>query len=173
MFSLLTDLLDLTCASVLLLLGGILQSSPCLASSPSPSLWSLLMWQTLRKSMRGAQRMAWWENGIGDKNCYLWPSCFLLITFFLLVLPGVCYLCSQPGYQSSHRSLSISGLRWHVGGNLGHCHRPARHLLHPGGRPGVAAGENEAGVMGSTNLLGTGRSLCCEYNTIKSRLTEM
>lgn len=75
---------------------------------------------------------------------------------------GVGYLCCQPGHQPCHWSLPVWSLRRHVGRDPGHSHRPARHLLHPGGRAGVPAREDEASIMGSPHLLGTGWPFCCE-----------
>lgn len=94
-------------------------------------------------------------------------SCHLL--FFklsVIVSPGICHLCSQPGYQSSHRGLSVYYLRWHVGGDLSHSHRPAGHLLHTSGCTRVSARENEARLVGSSHLLGAGGPLCrknCQF----------
>lgn len=82
--------------------------------------------------------------------------------FCLALLSGVGYLCGQPGHQPGHRSLPVCGLWGHVSGDLGHSHRLARHLLHPGGRTRVAAGEDEAGIVGSAHLLGAGGPLRCE-----------
>lgn len=90
---------------------------------------------------------------------------FILIRNFVwLFLPpaGIGYLRSQPGHQPCHRGLPVRGLRRHAGGDPGHGHRPPGHLLHPGGRAGVPAGEDEAGVVGSAHLLGAGRPFCCE-----------
>lgn len=82
-----------------------------------------------------------------------------VLTISSLLPPGICYLRSQPGHQPGHRSLLVCDLRRHLGGDPGHGHRAAGHLLHPGGRTGVAAGEDEASVVGSTHLLGTGGPL--------------
>ena len=85
--------------------------------------------------------------------------------------PGIGDLCSQPGYQSGHWSLPVRDLRRHLGGDPRHGHRPARHLLHPSGGARVAAGEDEARIVGGTDLLGTGRPLCCESKQESVTLT--
>lgn len=81
------------------------------------------------------------------------------------LFPGVGDLCCQPGHQPGHRSLLVCCLRRHPGGDPGHRHLPARHLLHPGGRARVAAREDEAGIVGSAHLLGTGGPLRRELVT--------
>lgn len=70
--------------------------------------------------------------------------------------PGVGHLCSQPGDQPGNRSLPVYGVRRHLGGDPGHRHSSAGHLLHPGGRTRVAAREDETSIMGGPHLLGTG-----------------
>ena len=76
--------------------------------------------------------------------------------------PGVCYLCSQPGDQPSHRSLPVSLLRRQPGGAAGHAHRPGRHLLHHAGRPRVPPRQDETQHLGSPHHLAAGGPLLCE-----------
>lgn len=83
-------------------------------------------------------------------------------TSFFSSPAGIGYVCSQPGHQPRDRSLPVWGLWRHLGGDPRHSHRPPRHLLHPGGRAGVPAREDEASVVGSSHLLGAGRPFCCE-----------
>uniref|UniRef100_A0AAY4BFK7 Major facilitator superfamily (MFS) profile domain-containing protein n=1 Tax=Denticeps clupeoides TaxID=299321 RepID=A0AAY4BFK7_9TELE len=76
------------------------------------------------------------------------------------VRPGLGHFRRQLGDQSGHRRVPWAGVRRQPGGGSGLGHRHAGHLLHLGGGARVAAGEDEAGVVGSSHLLGAGGPVC-------------
>lgn len=76
---------------------------------------------------------------------------------------GLGDLRGQSGDEPGHRGLPVGQVRRQPGGPDRHGDRGGRHRLCVLRRPRVAAGQDEADVLGLPHLLGTGRPLRCEF----------
>lgn len=98
---------------------------------------------------------------------------YIHLLFFLWFPLGFGHICGEPGDQPSHRCLPQPSVRRQPGSgvSISYCH--AGHLLHPGGCSWIATRENETGVMGSADLLGTGWPFCREFALLCFSLTTL
>lgn len=72
------------------------------------------------------------------------------------VSSGFGHICGQSGDQSGHRRLPVGPVRRQPGCPRRHGDFSSGHRLRVLRRPGVAAGKDEADVVGLPHLLGTG-----------------